>query len=49
VCIGRELIPDALSGAKLASMGYGSFKDKRRRLELHNPDEIVPFDYTGKM
>ena len=40
---------DAYSSAKLGSMGYGTLKDKKRRLELHGPDEVVSFEFTGKM
>jgi len=40
---------DALTGAKLASVGYISEKQKNRRLQLHNPDESVGFDNTSKM
>jgi hypothetical protein len=42
-------VADAFSGAKLGSMGFVSAKDKKRRLELHNPDENVSFEFTGKM
>lgn len=42
-------MPDAFSGAKLASMGFAGVKDKKRRLELHNPDESVGLEFTGKM
>ena len=47
--VGLELIIDAFSGAKLASMGYAGVKDKKRRMELHGPDESVGLDFTGKM
>jgi len=40
---------DVLSGAKLASVGFISDKQKNRRLQLHNPDESVGFDNTSKM
>ena len=40
---------DALTGAKLASVGYISEKQKNRRLQLHNPDESVGFDNTSKL
>jgi len=40
---------DALTGAKLASVGFVSDKQKNRRLQLHNPDESVGFDNTSKM
>lgn len=40
---------DALTGARLASAGYTIEKAKKRRLQLHGPDEDVPFDFTGKM
>jgi hypothetical protein len=40
---------DALTGAKLASVGFISDKQKNRRLQLHNPDESVGFDNTSKM
>ena len=30
-------------------MGYPAVKDKKRRLELHGPDEIVGLEFTGKM
>jgi len=43
------LTTDALTGAKLASVGYISDKQKNRRLQLHNPDESVGFDNTSKM
>ncbi|KAK1926542.1 hypothetical protein DB88DRAFT_482226 [Papiliotrema laurentii] len=43
------VIYDAFSGAKLGSMGFVSAKDKKRRLELHNPDENVSFEFTGKI
>jgi hypothetical protein len=47
--ISPKLTLDAFSGAKLASMGFTGPKDKKRRLELHNPDENVSFEFTGKM
>jgi hypothetical protein len=40
---------DYLSGAKLASVGYATEKGKQRRLQLHGPDEDVPFDFSGKL
>lgn len=40
---------DVLTGARLASAGYTIEKAKKRRLQLHGPDEDVPFDFTGKM
>lgn len=41
---------DYLTGAKLASTGYGVEKGpKSRRLQLHGPDEEVAFDLTGRM
>ncbi|KAK8866030.1 hypothetical protein IAR55_001181 [Kwoniella newhampshirensis] len=40
---------DVLTGARLASAGYGGEKGKRRRLQLHGPDEDIPFDFTGKI
>ncbi|KIR35467.1 hypothetical protein I352_01742 [Cryptococcus deuterogattii MMRL2647] len=42
-------IYDALTGARLASAGYTIEKAKKRRLQLHGPDEDVPFDFTGKI
>jgi hypothetical protein len=49
-CIGADgLTIDALTGAKLASVGFISDKQKNRRLQLHNPDESVGFDNTSKM
>ncbi|WVO24484.1 uncharacterized protein IAS62_005852 [Cryptococcus decagattii] len=42
-------IYDSLTGARLASAGYTIEKAKKRRLQLHGPDEDVPFDFTGKM
>lgn len=44
-----DRVADAFSGAKLGSMGYGNVKDKKRRLELHGPDEAVSFEFTGKL
>jgi hypothetical protein len=44
-----ELTIDALTGAKLASVGFVTDKQKNRRLQLHNPDESVGFDNTSKM
>jgi hypothetical protein len=38
-----------MSGAKLASLGYAKEKDKKRRLELHGPDEAIPFEFTGML
>jgi hypothetical protein len=46
---GKGLTIDALTGAKLASVGFISDKQKNRRLQLHNPDESVGFDNTSKM
>jgi len=40
---------DALTGAKLASVGFVTDRQKNRRLQLHNPDESVGFDNTSKM
>ncbi|WWC86372.1 uncharacterized protein L201_001248 [Kwoniella dendrophila CBS 6074] len=40
---------DVLSGAKLASMGFELEKAKKRRLQLHGPDEDIPFEYTGRI
>nr|ODN99764.1 hypothetical protein L204_02200 [Cryptococcus depauperatus CBS 7855] len=40
---------DVLTGARLASYGYTTEKAKKRRLQLHGPDENVPFDFTGKI
>jgi hypothetical protein len=40
---------DALTGARLASMGYVTEKQKNRRLELHSPDENVGLDNTSKL
>ena len=40
---------DTLSGAKLASYGYLNEKAKKRRLQLHGPEEEVPLDFTGRM
>ncbi|KAK4684448.1 hypothetical protein P7C73_g5732, partial [Tremellales sp. Uapishka_1] len=42
-------IYDAFSGARLCSMGYEVEKAKQRRLELHGPDVLVPWDMTGKL
>ncbi|EAL17444.1 hypothetical protein CNBM1370 [Cryptococcus deneoformans B-3501A] len=42
-------IYDVLSGARLASAGYTIEKAKKRRLQLHGPDEDIPFDFTGKI
>lgn len=44
-----RLTPDAFSGAKLASTGLVNEKLRSRRLELHGPDERVPFEFTGKL
>lgn len=44
-----EYYTDVLSGARLASAGYTIEKAKKRRLQLHGPDEDIPFDFTGKM
>lgn len=44
-----DRVVDAFSGAKLGSMGYSNAKDKKRRLELHGPDEVVSFEFTGKL
>ncbi|UOH85243.1 hypothetical protein LQV05_002062 [Cryptococcus neoformans] len=44
-----SVIYDVLTGARLASAGYTIEKAKKRRLQLHGPDEDVPFDFTGKM
>ena len=30
-------------------MGYETDKAKKRRLQLHGPDEDVDFDFTGKL
>jgi hypothetical protein len=46
---GNRLTIDALTGAKLASVGYVTDKQKNRRLQLHNPDESVGFDNTSKL
>ena len=43
------LTADAYSGAKLGSTGYTNYKDKKRRLQLHHPDEDVTFEFTGKL
>ena len=40
---------DSLSGAKLASYGYPNERAKKRRLELHGPEEEVPLESTGRM
>ncbi|WWD17771.1 hypothetical protein CI109_102212 [Kwoniella shandongensis] len=40
---------DVLTGARLSSAGYGAEKGKRRRLQLHGPDEDIPFEFTGKI
>nr|XP_018267047.1 uncharacterized protein I303_01030 [Kwoniella dejecticola CBS 10117]OBR89205.1 hypothetical protein I303_01030 [Kwoniella dejecticola CBS 10117] len=40
---------DTLTGAHLASAGYELEKAKKRRLQLHGPDEDVPFEYTGRI
>nr|XP_019014839.1 uncharacterized protein I206_00926 [Kwoniella pini CBS 10737]OCF53620.1 hypothetical protein I206_00926 [Kwoniella pini CBS 10737] len=42
-------IYDVLTGAHLASAGYEMEKAKKRRLQLHGPDEDVPFEYTGRI
>ncbi|WVQ85240.1 hypothetical protein IAT38_007405 [Cryptococcus sp. DSM 104549] len=42
-------IYDVLTGARLASSGYGAEKAKTRRLQLHGPDEDVAFDFTGRI
>ncbi|RXK37566.1 hypothetical protein M231_05191 [Tremella mesenterica] len=44
-----SVVYDALSGAKLASAGYQLEKDKKRRLQLHGPDEDVSFEFTGRL
>ncbi|EIW72585.1 hypothetical protein TREMEDRAFT_58756 [Tremella mesenterica DSM 1558] len=44
-----SVVYDALSGAKLASAGYQLEKDKKRRLQLHGPDEDVTFEFTGRL
>jgi hypothetical protein len=46
---GDGLTTDALTGAKLASVGFVTDRQKNRRLQLHNPDESVGFDNTSKM
>jgi hypothetical protein len=38
-----------LTGARLASCGYDKQGNKRRRLELHGPDEAIDFEFTGKL
>ncbi|OCF55343.1 hypothetical protein L486_06823 [Kwoniella mangroviensis CBS 10435] len=38
-----------LTGARLASAGYETEKSKKRRLQLHGPDEEVPFEFTGRI
>ncbi|WVQ77076.1 hypothetical protein IAR50_006759 [Cryptococcus sp. DSM 104548] len=40
---------DAITGARLASAGYTVEKAKSRRLQLHGPDEAIPFNFTGKI
>ena len=40
---------DTLTGARLASYGFNELKGKKRRLQLHGPDEDVPFEFTGKL
>ncbi|WVW82428.1 hypothetical protein I302_104438 [Kwoniella bestiolae CBS 10118] len=42
-------IYDVLTGARLASAGYEMEKSKKRRLQLHGPDEDVPFEFTGRI
>jgi hypothetical protein len=41
--------PDSLSAAKLASYGFATEQGKRRRLQLHGPDEDVRLELTGRM
>ncbi|CAD6568844.1 MAG: hypothetical protein TREMPRED_004793 [Tremellales sp. Tagirdzhanova-0007] len=43
------VIYDSLSGAKLASYGYPNERAKKRRLELHGPEEEVPLESTGRI
>jgi hypothetical protein len=40
---------DAYSNAKLASVSASSLRAKNRRLELHNPDILLPFEFTGAL
>ncbi|WOO85233.1 uncharacterized protein LOC62_06G008733 [Vanrija pseudolonga] len=44
-----SVLYDAYSGAKLASSGFVSDKLKSRRLELHGPDENIPFENRAKI
>ncbi|WRT64252.1 uncharacterized protein IL334_001183 [Kwoniella shivajii] len=44
-----SVIYDVLTGARLASVGYTVEKAKTRMLQLHGPDEDIPFEYTGKL
>ncbi|ODN91992.1 hypothetical protein L198_05664 [Cryptococcus wingfieldii CBS 7118] len=40
---------DIVTGARLASAGYVVEKAKSRRLQLHGPDETIPFHFIGKI
>lgn len=40
---------DAYSGAELASVQSASAKAKTKRLMLHSPDVVIPFESTGTM
>ncbi|ORY33706.1 hypothetical protein BCR39DRAFT_518688 [Naematelia encephala] len=42
-------IYDPLTTARLASIGSATEKSKKRRLQLHGPDEDVVFEFTGKI
>lgn len=42
---------DAYTGVRLASCSSAqpSYKAKSRRLELHNPDMSIPFEFSGSL
>ena len=40
---------DAYTNAKLASVSASSLKAKNRKLELHNPDLQLPFEFSGTL
>ncbi|OCF31114.1 hypothetical protein I316_07246 [Kwoniella heveanensis BCC8398] len=44
-----SVVFDGLTAAKLASTGYTTEKAKKRRLQLHGPDEDIPFEFTGRI
>jgi hypothetical protein len=44
-----DKIPDAYSHVKLASVSASSAKAKSRKLELHNPDLPLLFEFTGTL